>query len=152
MAYGAAIQAALLFGKSHEVTKNVQVKDVTPMSLGVEIRDGSNSRIIEKNTPVPCSKKREYTTTDDWQTSTIINIYEGEKRIAAENNKLGTFVLRDIPKALANKERIDVTMTIDGEGLLHIKAICRSTGNSEGITIEEHKGRMSLREIEEAQV
>lgn len=152
VAYGAAIQASLVFGKRYQIKRNVKVNDVTPMSLGLKTADGSMSRIIRKNTPVPCSQKEEYITARDDQTSADINIYEGEKPIAVDNNKLGTFTLCGIPKARVGEEPIDVTMTIDSEGLLHVKAICRSTGKSEGITIEQHKGRMSLKEIEIAKV
>lgn len=152
VAYGAAIKAALIYGKSNEVNKNVRVKDVTPMSLGVEIFGGGLSVIIEKNTPVPYSKAYPYYTVFDWQTSVRINVFEGEKPKATMNNKLGTFDINDIPSAPTGKEPIDISMTIDSEGILHVKAVCRSTGNSEGITIEEHKGRMSGREIQLAQV
>lgn len=143
VSYGAAIQAALEYGKSDEVGAHITVADVTPIPLGIEIYGGGMSVIIPSNTPIPHSHGGVYYTTKDWQTSVDINVYEGVHPVAKENNHLGWFQLSGIPSALRAKEKLDVTMNIDREGILFVKAECRSTGGSENIKIETHKGRMS---------
>ncbi|CAG7820544.1 unnamed protein product [Allacma fusca] len=151
VAFGAAVQAALEYGKRDEVSKNVSVSDVTPLSLGLEIHGGSMSVIIPKNTSIPCNKTQAYYTVYDWQTAVTIKIFEGEEATAKDNNKLGEFDLSGIPSAVSGKEPLDTTMKIDSEGILHVTAVCRSTGGTKSIKIEAHKGRMSKQEIATAQ-
>ncbi|CAG7691841.1 unnamed protein product [Allacma fusca] len=150
VAFGAAVQAALEYGKKDEVSKNVSVSDVAPLSLGVENVDGNLSVIIPKNTPVPCSKSQKRYTVYDSQTSTTFKIFEGEELIAKNNNKLGQFTLSDIPSAPSGKEPLNVTMEIDSEGILHVTAVCMSTRGTKAIKIEAHKGRMSQQDISSA--
>ncbi|CAG7824807.1 unnamed protein product [Allacma fusca] len=150
VAFGAAVQAALEYGKRDEVSKDVSVSDVAPLSLGVENFDGNLSVIIRKNTSVPCSKTQTRISVLDWVTSITFKIFEGEEAIAKDNNKLGEFELSDIPSARAGEEPMDVTMEIDAEGILHVTAVCRSTGGTKAIKIEAHKGRMSKQEIASA--
>lgn len=152
VAFGAAIQAALEHGKSNEVIKKISVSDVTPMSLGIRVVTEELSVIIPKNTTVPCKKSCTYHTSEDAQTKMAIEIFEGEELIANNNTKLGMFRLNGIPSAPQRKEPIDVSMNIDREGILHVEAVCRSTGGSNSITIEAHKGRMSSTEILSAKV
>ncbi|CAG7723857.1 unnamed protein product [Allacma fusca] len=150
VAYGAAVQAALEYGKRDEVSKNVWVSDVTPLSLGVEIHGGLMSVIIPRNTRVPCSKKSQYATLYDWQKVVNFSIFEGEDPLAKDNNKLGEFKLSGIPIARAGEEKIDLTMEVESDGIFHVTAVCRSTRGTKTIKIEAHKGRMSKKEITSA--
>lgn len=113
------------------------------MSIGVQLFDGSFSIIIPKNTKLPGTNTEEYFTLYDNQTKVIIKAYQGEQRVAKANNFLGEFILDGIPPATAGKEIIDVTMEANKEGVLHVKAVCRSTGGSEMITITEIKNRLT---------
>jgi L1 cell adhesion molecule like protein len=152
VAYGAAVHAALEFGKSDEVpgTSPPVVSDVTPLSLGIEVFGYRFNVILPKNTRVPCANTEEYTTVYDGQTAADINIYEGEEFFAVKNNLLGKFRLTGVPSARRGKERMNVTMNIDREGILNVKAVCKSTGGSKDVKIEAYKGRMSAVEIEAA--
>jgi molecular chaperone DnaK (HSP70) len=147
VAVGAAIQAALLYGKFDEVSKNVSVSNVTPLSLGIKNSKGNMVVAIPKNTPVPCSKTETWFTKKDWQTTMWFPIFEGESLVAEDNTMLGKFRLTNIPSARARKERTEVTVTIDDEGILHVKAVCCSNGSSNDITIDAYRGRMASNKI-----
>jgi molecular chaperone DnaK len=132
VAQGAAIRAAMMIGSE----ANIDFTNVTPISLGIEIVGNRFSIIVPRNTPVPCARAREYFTVKDYQTSISVIIYEGEDvDCATKNHLLGEFEMEGIPSALARNEPIDVTIDVDIEGILHVTAKVRSTGQSQDIKI-----------------
>ncbi|XP_026325714.1 heat shock protein 68-like [Hyposmocoma kahamanoa] len=135
VAYGAAIQAAVLSGENHEKIKDLLLVDVVPLSLGVETARGMMFKVIEKNTAVPCRQTKDITTLEDYQRLMTIEIFEGERTLTKDNNLLGVFELKDIPPAPRGVPKIDVTFDVDANGILSVTAQDRSTGNTEGITI-----------------
>ncbi|CAL8069443.1 unnamed protein product [Orchesella dallaii] len=148
VAYGAAVQAALLNGTEAKKALNLStIQDVTPMSLGVEAKIGDVSGlfsvIVPKNTQFPTKIKEPYFTSANNQTNVTIKIYQGESSVAKQNNLLGEFVLEGIPPGPAGRERVEVIMEIDAMGILHVTAICKSTRGSKGLTIAENRGRLS---------
>lgn len=135
VAYGAAIQAAVLSGEHHEKIQDLLLVDVVPLSLGVETARGMMFKVIEKNTPVPCRQTKDITTLEDHQRVMTIEIFEGERTLTKNNNLLGVFELKDIPLAPRGVPKIYITFDVDANGILSVTAQDRSTGNSEGITI-----------------
>lgn len=125
---------------------------MAPFSLGIEVVGGRFSTIIKRNTKVPCNKTEVYVTSENQQTVVKISIYEGEDKGAANNNLLGKFVLSGIPPAPAGKESIDVTMSCDAEGILHVTATCNSTGGSRDITIKSKKTGLTEEEMKDLKV
>ncbi|CAL8133383.1 unnamed protein product [Orchesella dallaii] len=152
VANGAAVQAALLNGGSKEFNFE-SIRDVTPMSLGIEADIGklkdAFSIIIPKNTKIPCKYQETYVTTADNQRTMKISVYQGEYEIAKDNNLLGTFQLAGISPARAGCENVDVTMEIDEMGILHVTAAGKNSRNSKSLTVEANKGRLSLQEKKE---
>lgn len=140
VAHGAAIQAAVLSGEHHEKFKDLLLVDVVPLSLGVETSRGLMYRVIQRNTAIPCSNTKDLTTQEDYQRSMTIEVFEGERSLTRDNNLLGVFDLNGIPPAPRGVPKIDVTFDIDVNGILSVTAQDRSTGNSEGIVINnEHR-------------
>lgn len=135
VACGAAIQAAILNGQHHEKIKDLLLVDVVPLSLGIETARGMMYKIIERNTPLPCQKTKEITTLDDYQNSMTIEIFEGERSLTKDNNLLGVIELNGIPPAPRGIAKIDVTFSVDVNGILSVIARDRSTGNTESVTI-----------------
>jgi molecular chaperone DnaK len=132
VAQGAAIRAAMMMGSK----ANIDFTNVTPISLGIEVRGNRFSIIIPKNSSLPCTRTKPYLTVEDYQTSIPVIIYEGEDvSRATNNNLLGEFEMEGIPPAPAGKEPIDVTIDVDLEGILHVTAKVRSTGQSQDIKI-----------------
>lgn len=146
VAYGAAIQAAVLSGENHEKIKDLLLIDVVPLSLGVETARGMMFNVIEKNTAVPCRQTKDITTLEDNQRIMTIEIFEGERTLTKDNNLLGVFELKNIPPAPRGVPKIDVTFDVDTNGILSVTAQDRSTGNTEGITITNDY-RLSQEEI-----
>lgn len=146
VAYGAAIQAAVLSGENHEKIKDLLLVDVVPLSLGVETARGMMFKVIEKNTAVPCRQTKDITTLEDNQRVMTIEIFEGERTLTKDNNLLGVFELNNIPPAPRGVPKIDVTFDVDANGILSVTAQDRSTGNSEGITIT-NEYRLNQQEI-----
>ncbi|CAK8531485.1 unnamed protein product [Lathyrus sativus] len=146
VAYGAAVQAALLSEDVKNVPKLV-LQDVTPLSLGRSVLGDIMSVVIPKNTCIPVNQTKPFITTEDNQTSSSIKVYEGERTKASDNNLLGSFTLSGIPPAPRGSPSSDVSFAIDENGILTVSAINNASGNSNEITITNYKERMSAEEI-----
>jgi len=145
VAYGAAVQASVLCGQQ----KQLLLIDVTPLSLGIETVGGVMSKVIERNTTIPCNKSQIYTTEADRQTAIDIVVFEGERVMTKDNNQLGRFDLTDIPPAPRGVPKIEVTFSIDANGIMNVSAKDLSTGRSQSITITNDSGRLSEEQVQE---
>jgi len=146
VALGAAVQGGVLSGDVDDIV----LVDVTPLSLGIEVKGGLFERLIEKNTAIPTTASKVFTTAADNQTSVQIRVFQGEREIAEENELLGDFHLTGIPPAPAGTPEIEVTFEIDADGIVNVEAEDKGSGNAESITIEGGVG-LSDEEIEEMQ-
>jgi molecular chaperone DnaK len=131
VAIGAAIQGAVLTGE----VRDILLLDVTPLSLGVETLGGIFTKIIERNTTIPCRRSQIFTTAADMQTAVTIHVLQGERPMAADNVSLGMFNLEGIPPAPRGVPQIEVTFDIDANGILHVSAKDLGTGKEAKITI-----------------
>jgi len=132
VAMGAAIQGAVLAGE----VKDIVLLDVTSLSLGIETVGGVFTKLIERNTQIPCSKSRIFTTAADGQTVVEVTVLQGERELAAHNKLLGSFELRNIPPAPRGVPQIEVTFDIDANGIVNVSAKDLATGNKQKITIQ----------------
>jgi len=146
VAYGAAVQGGILSGA--ESTSDVLLLDVTPLTLGIEVKGGVISKLIARNTQIPTKKTDTYVTTYDNQDRMTIDVFEGERTMAKDNNKLGGFEMTGIPAAPRGVAQVEVTFEIDANGILNVGAEDKATGKSEKITITADKGRLSEDDIE----
>eukprot|EP01137_Pigoraptor_chileana_P033651 Opistho-2@24877 len=148
VAYGAAVQAAILTGTRSKRTENVLLLDVVPLSLGIEMQGGIMSVVVPRNTTIPCVKTSIFTTTENNQTQVEFPVYEGERPMTRDNNLLGQFELTGILAAPKGTAQLEVTFNISADGIMAVKAQDLATKRTNQITIKNDGARLSSYDIE----